>query len=153
MATFVRTGLAALVASAAGIGIAACATAPRFATVDPAEACEVASQGRGGFEGVDLAHGRAVYAADCASCHALSASAARLPGPQLEDVVGRRVGGLPGFRYSRAFEGRSDSWTFDALDRYLEDPEWFVPGTRMNYAGLIDSDDRRDVIAVLACGG
>jgi cytochrome c len=36
------------------------------------------------------------------------------------------------------------------LDAWLTDPRAFAPGTRMGFAGLADSDDRRVVVAALA---
>lgn len=133
--------------------IAACGTTSHFDGADPADPCRAARAGAAPFTGANLADGERRFEAECAQCHRFSGEKPSLPGPDLYGVVSRRVGGLDTFRYSRAFRDRSDRWTLAALDRYIEDPEWFVPGTRMSYAGLADPDARRDVIAWLACNG
>jgi cytochrome c len=140
----------AVSATAAG-SWSACATPARFAQNEGAGACESARAGRGAFAGADLAKGRTLFEIECSECHSLADDRTRPYGPHLHGVLSRRVGGVEGFRYSSAFEGRSDVWTADALDRYLEDPEWFYPGTRMRFGGLVDADERRDLIAFLAC--
>ena len=141
---------ALLLALAFGIG-AACATAPRFAAVDPGAACETARSGADAFAGADLDRGQAVFDRDCEECHSLDDDKTRPKGPNLHRIVARRIGAVDGFRYSKAFRGRSDAWTLDALDRYLEDPTWSYPGTRMRFEGMRSADERRDVIALLAC--
>jgi cytochrome c len=133
--------------------LGACGTSGRFDLVDPAEPCRAARSGAPPFTGVDLTHGERSFDARCAQCHRFSGEKPSQPGPDLRGVVSRRIGSLESFRYSRAFRDRSDTWTLAALDRYLEDPEWFAPGTRMKDAGLADPDERRDVIAWLACAG
>lgn len=141
---------ALLLGVAFGVG-AACATAPRFGAVAPAEACKAARSGTAAFAGADLANGQALFDRDCEECHSLVDDKTRPKGPTLHGIVSRRVGAVGGFRYSKAFRDRSDTWTLDALDRYIEDPSWSYPGTRMRFSGMRSADDRRDVIALLAC--
>ena len=126
---------------------AACSSPPRFAGSDAAQACA----GTGAFTGADPQRGLAAYERDCAACHSLKDDKTRPQGPNLQGIVSRRIGSAPGFRYSKAFRNRQDVWTLEALDRYLQDPEWSYPGTRMRYMGMVDPDERRDVIALLAC--
>lgn len=140
----------AVLVLAVGVWIA-CATSPRFSQVSEARACEAARSGEGAFAGADLDRGEALFETECQQCHSLSNDHTRPSGPHLHGVLSRRVGGVADFRYSQAFEERSDVWTLDALDRYLEDPNWSYPGTRMRFAGLQDPDDRRDLVAYLTC--
>ncbi len=151
---------AAIVGAVIGM-LFACATAGRFAGPDPTDPCTTARAGQPPFEGANLANGEQVYAAQCAECHALPGDSytRRRSAPPLDGILSRQVGGLDSFRYSKAFRDRQldrdrgDAWTLDSLDRYIEDPEWFVPGTRMAYAGLADANARRDLIAFLSCAG
>ena len=140
-----------------------CASPSRFAGSDPADACAAARSGQAPFQGADLERGARVFASECSECHGFGPAgshrgrgrgAARLPGPDLQGVVSRPIGSLKSFSYSAAFDGRHDErWTLVALDAYVEDPSWFVPGTRMSYSGLADGDERLDLLAYLSCDG
>jgi cytochrome c len=74
-----------------------------------------------------------------------------MPAPGLGGVVGRRAGSVDGFAYSDAMKAagrRGLVWDEAALDRYLADPEAFVPGTDMPYQGG-SAAERAAVIAWL----
>ena len=74
----------------------------------------------------------------CAACHSLQAHDPRSPAPSLRGVFGRRAGAVEGFAYSDAMEAagrRGLVWDEAALERYLADPEAFIPGTDMPYQG------------------
>ena len=78
---------------------------------------------------------------------------AKLQGPSLFRVVGRPAASLTGFEYSDAMKAKAAAglvWTADALDRYVADPEAFVPGTLMSVPPLRDERQRADLIAYLA---
>jgi cytochrome c len=94
------------------------------------------------------AHGERLYAA-CAPCHQLSAQSGR-SGPSLLGVLGRRAGSLEDFRFSRAMAGSGVTWTEEALDAFLENPQAYVKGTRMPFAGIRDPADRAAIISYLA---
>ena len=96
--------------------------------------------------------GRALFGQRCASCHAVAAGAAPTAGPNLRGVVGRRVGGDPGFDYSPVLEraGRGgDRWDFERLARFLEDPEEMYPGLWMGGNGLRAEAERGAVAQFL----
>ena len=96
--------------------------------------------------------GRAVFEARCASCHAVVAGAPPSAGPNLADVVGRRVGGDPGFDYSPVLEeARQEGrvWDTALLERFLADPEEMFPGLWMGNNGLRAVGDRAAVAAFL----
>ncbi|MBL6432247.1 MAG: cytochrome c family protein [Alphaproteobacteria bacterium] len=89
----------------------------------------------------------------CQSCHQVGVSAKHTVGPLLNDIYGRRAGTLEGYRYSRAMEAAGQDglvWSEEALSAYLEDPKSAVHGTKMNFGGLRDPDDRRAVVAFCA---
>ncbi len=96
--------------------------------------------------------GGALFDQRCASCHAAAAGAAPAAGPNLRGVVGRRVGGDPGFDYSPVLEraGRGgDSWDLERLTRFLEDPEEMYPGLWMGGNGLRAEAERSAVTRFL----
>ncbi len=96
--------------------------------------------------GVALAQeGRAVFENHCASCHALERDAPEQAGPNLADVMGRRIGGDAAFGYSPALEQAGGAWDRDRLLRFLADPEEMFPGTWMGANGLARAAERAAV--------
>jgi cytochrome c len=83
----------------------------------------------------------------CAVCHSVDGS--KGTGPTLKGVIGRESGSVPGFRYSRAMKGAQITWDDQSLDRYLADPQEFVPGNAMPFSGLSDAAERAEIIAYL----
>ncbi|MGY3618224.1 c-type cytochrome [Bradyrhizobium sp. USDA 10063] len=67
----------------------------------------------------DAQHGKAVFK-DCATCHATDH--VNRVGPGLKEVVGRKAGTVPGFRYSNAMKNSRIVWDTRTLDAYLELP-------------------------------
>jgi cytochrome c len=85
----------------------------------------------------------------CYACHSLDPTERNLSGPTLRGVLGRRAGSVEGFEYSPALRdaGRSGLiWTEEAFNRFLEDPEEFMPGVRMGGVRLRDAGERRALI-------
>jgi cytochrome c len=95
----------------------------------------------------DVEHGKSVLKA-CAACHATDH--ANSVGPGLGGIIGRKAGTVPGFRYSRAMKNSGIVWDEKTLDAYLESPQKVVPGNRMPFAGLEDTQGRADLVAYLA---
>jgi len=93
-------------------------------------------------------HGAQV-AKQCAICHNFQESQGPKVGPDLYDVVGRKIASVAGFNYSTALKGVTGTWTFDELNKWLADPRAMVPGTAMTFAGLQNEKQRADVIAYL----
>jgi cytochrome c len=85
---------------------------------------------------------------ECAACHKLDAGANEV-GPSLHGLFSRKAGELGDFRYSPAMKRSGVSWTAETLDKYLADPQAFIPANRMPYAGLSSASDRADLIAYL----
>lgn len=96
----------------------------------------------------DLENGRRVFAR-CRSCHTVTEGGPNMTGPNLYGVFGRQAGGLPGYNYSTALKTAGFVWDGDRLDHWLENPQTFLRGTKMSFAGLSEPADRRDVIAWL----
>ena len=90
--------------------------------------------------------GKAVFE-KCAACHALDDTNG--DGPALKGVFGRKAGSRDDFRYSAAMTRSGIVWTAETLDAYLADPQGYVRGNRMSFAGIGDKSDRDDLIAYL----
>jgi cytochrome c len=93
----------------------------------------------------------------CYSCHSVdSKETAKLQGPSLYRVIGRRAASIAGFDYSDAMREKAAAglvWDPATLERYIADPEALVPGTRMSVPPLRDQQERADILAYLARSG
>jgi cytochrome c len=107
--------------------------------------CLAASCLSGAWAAGDPVNGQKLYAARCMACHTIDASIA---GPAHRGVVGRKAGSVPGFDYSPALKKSGVVWNERNLDRWLSNPETFIPGQRMFYA-VPDAAERADLIAYL----
>lgn len=96
----------------------------------------------------DLANGEKRFAL-CRSCHTINEGGAKLTGPNLYGVFGRKAGSLPGFNYSEALKSANFNWEATHLDQWLADPRGYMPGTKMSFAGIKAPKDRLDLIAYL----
>lgn len=85
---------------------------------------------------------------ECAACHKLQAGINEV-GPSLHGIFSRKAGELPDFRYSPAMKRSGIGWTPETLDKYITDPQAFIPANRMPYAGMSNANDRADLIAYL----
>ena len=88
----------------------------------------------------------------CKSCHIVGAGAKNRVGPHLNNIIGRSVGTVDGFKYSKglmAFAAENPIWTESLLDAYLLNPRNVIKGGRMAFAGLRKEKDRHNVIAYL----
>jgi len=96
----------------------------------------------------DAAHGKEI-SSRCEQCHDLSKGGPNKIGPNLWGVVGRARATHPGFDYSSAMSADHDAWTLDKLFAFLKQPQTYVPGTKMSFAGLRSANDRIDLLAWL----
>jgi cytochrome c len=92
----------------------------------------------------------ASVARQCVACHEFAKGGANKVGPGLWNVVNSDAGTHGGFNYSNAMKNKKGKWTFEALDKYLENPSKVVPGTSMTFLGIRRAADRAAVIAYLA---
>lgn len=92
--------------------------------------------------------GRRVFA-QCRSCHTIGAGEPNRVGPNLHGVFGREIGSLEGFTYSQPVQDANFTWDAAQLDHWLQNPQTFLPGNRMAFAGVRDETQRRDLIAYL----
>ncbi|NWG54112.1 MAG: cytochrome c family protein [Hydrogenophilaceae bacterium] len=85
----------------------------------------------------------------CVACHTFDAGGPNRIGPNLHDVFGADIASHSGFAYSDALTGMEGVWTYDTLDRFLSSPMQTVRGTKMQFAGVRNTDDRVAIIAYL----
>jgi cytochrome c len=89
----------------------------------------------------------------CKACHDIGDKAKHHVGPHLDSLFNRKAGALEGFKYSTAMQKAGQdglTWTPKTLDSYLQKPREFVPGNRMSYRGMENSDERKALITYLA---
>ena len=99
--------------------------------------------------GVAHADGADVFNDNCAVCHSTEPGVNKL-GPSLAGVVGRPSASIKDYPYSDAMKKAGVTWTKLVLDKYLTNPQAMVKGTKMLFAGLKSSKDRKALIEYLA---
>jgi len=92
-----------------------------------------------------IAQGQRLWQQRCAECHAVDSDQT---GPRHRGVLGRRAGSVPGYDYSRAVRKSGVYWDAASLDRWLTDPEKFIPGQNMDFK-VRDKAERVALIAYL----
>jgi cytochrome c len=96
----------------------------------------------------DIASGKKLFK-KCISCHSIVKDGKNKIGPALYNVVGRKVGGVADYKYSKALAAYEKEWTFEELNGFLTKPAKWIKGTKMAYAGLKKEEDRASIIKYL----
>tara|TARA_B100000963_G_C22482520_1_gene605383 strand:- start:430 stop:969 length:540 start_codon:yes stop_codon:yes gene_type:complete len=96
----------------------------------------------------DIASGEKIFK-KCAACHSINKGGKNNIGPALYNVVGRKIGGVDGYKYSKALVAYGKDWSFEELNGFLIKPAKWIKGTKMAYAGLRKEKDRASVIKYL----
>ena len=96
----------------------------------------------------DIALGEKVFK-KCAACHSIVKCGKNNIGPALYNVVGRKIGVVSDYKYSKALSEYGKEWTFEELNGYLIKPAKWIKGTKMAFAGLRKEKDRASVILYL----
>jgi len=99
------------------------------------------------FAAADAAAGEGEFRG-CKACHNVE-DGKNGAGPHLYGVVGRSVASVDGFGYSGNLVKVVETWTPEELNLFLENPKGYAPGTKMNYKGIKDVEDRANLIAWL----
>ena len=96
----------------------------------------------------DAASGEKIFK-KCAACHSIVKGGKNNIGPALYNVVGRQVGAINDYKYSKAMSNYENVWSFEELNGYLIKPAKWIKGTKMAFAGLRKEKDRASVIKYL----
>ena len=86
----------------------------------------------------------------CSVCHVSTPGATTTIGPNLWNIVERRVAAASDFDYSISLKQVGGHWDFERLNVYLLDPKRVAPEGRMPFPGIKSIDERADLIAYLA---
>ncbi len=90
-------------------------------------------------------HGQKVFK-KCSACHSIKKGGRNNIGPALYNVLGRNMGALEDYKYSKALIAFGKDWTFDEMNNFLIKPTTYIKGTKMAFAGLKKEKDRASVI-------
>ena len=85
----------------------------------------------------------------CAACHSIVKDGKNKIGPALYNVVGRKIGGVADYKYSKALVAYGKEWNFEELNCFLIKPAKWIKGTKMAYACLRKEKDRASIIKYL----
>ena len=96
----------------------------------------------------DVVSGEKIFK-KCAACHSINKGGKNMIGPALYNVVGRAVGRVNDYKYSKALTSYGKEWTFEELNGFLQKPASYLKGTKMSYAGLRKETDRASIIKYL----
>src|SRR5262249_54506410 len=84
------------------------------------------------------------------ACHSFDKGQPSPIGPNLHDVVGRKIASVEGFNYTPALKAHAgEVWTYENLNHWLTNPQAFAAGTTMAFPGIPDAKQRADVIMFL----
>ena len=75
----------------------------------------------------DIATGEKVFK-KCAACHSIVKGGKNAIGPALYNVVGRKVGAVEEYKYSKALAAYDKEWTFEELNGFLIKPAKWIKG-------------------------
>ena len=82
----------------------------------------------------------------CSSCHNDKKDSSSKVGPTLWNIINSPKGNVDGFAYSKALKESGGKWTFEELSKFLYKPKTYISGTKMNFVGLKNVEDRANLI-------
>jgi cytochrome c len=89
----------------------------------------------------DNSPGKELFERRCTGCHSLDNEKT---GPRLRGVFGRAAASVPSFPYSEALRKSGVTWDSSSLDKWLTDPDGFIPDNDM--ALRVTSPEERTTI-------
>lgn len=96
--------------------------------------------------------GRRLFAR-CTNCHEVGAGARNGFGPQLNGIVGRKAGSVPGYAYSPALRNAGFAWNEQKLVAFIRDSEKVVPGNKMRFLSFMSEKQASEIVAYLGTQG
>ena len=90
----------------------------------------------------------------CSGCHGTPGFHVKgMVGPTLDGMWKRPIASASNYEYSAALtnigKSHGGTWSAELLDQYLAGPKKFAPGTKMEFQGFLNPDDREAVIEYL----
>jgi cytochrome c len=95
----------------------------------------------------DALAGKQVFATTCIACHSTEPGVNKI-GPTLARIFGSKSGAVPGYDSSPTLKAANIIWDESALDKYLQNPEADVDGTKMTIS-VPSAENRQNIIAYL----
>lgn len=144
----------ALICATAGIflALATILTAPAAIWFAPAAIARQPAETTPRFVIGDAGRGAKVFE-QCMSCHMVGSKAENGVGPHLNELFGRRAGGVSDYEeYSESMRRLGADglfWSAEYLDIYIENPLSLVSRTTMSFDGIADRQRRLDLLAFL----
>jgi cytochrome c len=96
----------------------------------------------------DVAAGEKSFA-KCRACHQIGETAKNAVGPELNGLIGRHSGSVPGYNYSEANKNSGITWDEATFAEYIKNPKAKIPGTKMAFAGIKNEQEIKDLTAFL----
>ena len=93
----------------------------------------------------DGARGKDIFEKRCTGCHSLDG---QKNGPRLRDVYGRAAASVASFPYSTSLRKAAITWDSVTLDKWLTDPDAFVPDNDMAFR-VASPEERAAIIDYL----
>lgn len=93
--------------------------------------------------------GRDGPAGGCVVCHSVEKHGPFRVAPNLWGIVGDAKARDVGYGYSLGLAKAGGAWTEGDLDKYLTDPDAFIPGTKKTLVGIPNAETRGEIIAYL----
>jgi aldose sugar dehydrogenase len=87
------------------------------------------------------------FLTQCSGCHRVNDAMTHRIGPDLFQLLDRKVASAPGFdAYSAALKQAGGNWDKARLDAFLRNPQDAVPGTSMAFPGIEDDRERAQMV-------
>ena len=85
----------------------------------------------------------------CGACHTYKKEGVNKVGPNLWNLINSNKASKEGFLYSKALSEFGGKWGYEELSQFLYKPKEYIEGTKMNFSGIKNIEDRADLILFL----
>ena len=86
----------------------------------------------------------------CEGCHSITENRVHGVGPDLRGIKDRGIASVEGYQYSRALQDiNGRRWSSETLDKFLQSPQTYAPGTAMEFEGIADDRQRTALVEYL----
>jgi cytochrome c len=97
----------------------------------------------------DTSGGQVVFNNACRTCHSVKKDDNRL-GPNLNAIIGRKAGSVPGYAYSSSMRNSGITWDAATLDKFIANPDKVVANNNMKpFGGITDAEQRKQIVQYL----